>query len=363
LKEYSLGIAVFDRDASYDPRTDPIVRVEAGRLRSRLNEYYNTRGREDPIIIELPKGSYAVTVRQRSAKEARRFDWARLRWMLDLRFAGFAAMAVLCAVLAFENRALRARGGAHLPREAQPIWGPLLSSQAETVIVFGSPLFFESEEKRLYVRGYDINDPFDRFRNQAYLGLEKLLGPLSEPRYVYAATGDALALHLLGDYLARYGKRSKALPANLATWDAIKDKNIICVGARRMIPLLERLPVQLDFVLQPDFYVVNLKPRPGEEKSYWTPSHRDAMSYAIIATAPGLAPGREILIFESHASAGIESAVEYMTGQETLRELSGKIEARPGERRSYQILLRVLAHRDQGFKTEYVTHHSTPRPL
>ncbi|MGE5567720.1 MAG: hypothetical protein ACM3S5_01665 [Rhodospirillales bacterium] len=265
LKEYSLGVAVFDRDASYDPRTDPIVRVEAGRLRSRLNEYYNSRGRDDPIIIELPKGSYAVTVHLRSAPEAGRFNWTRrLRWMLDLRFAGFAAMSVLCAVLALQNRSLRATGGVRLPREAEPIWGPLLSSQAETVIIFGSPLFFESEDKRLYVRGYDINDPFDRFRNPAYLGLEKLLGPLSEPRYVYVATGDALALHLLGDYLGRYGKRTKALPANLATWDAIKDKNIVCVGARRMIPLLERLPVQLDFVLQPDFYVLNLKP--GRER-------------------------------------------------------------------------------------------------
>jgi hypothetical protein len=61
LKEYNLGIEVFDRDAGYDPRTDPIVRVEAGRLRSKLNEYYIEEGSADPIVIGLPRGGYAIT--------------------------------------------------------------------------------------------------------------------------------------------------------------------------------------------------------------------------------------------------------------------------------------------------------------
>jgi hypothetical protein len=56
LKEYSLRIAVFDKRESFDPRFDPIVRVEAGRLR--LRNYYETEGREDAILIDLPKGSY-----------------------------------------------------------------------------------------------------------------------------------------------------------------------------------------------------------------------------------------------------------------------------------------------------------------
>ena len=58
LKEYSVGVEVFDRDASYDPRLDSIVRVEAGRLRSKLDEYYNGDGAISPIRISLPRGAY-----------------------------------------------------------------------------------------------------------------------------------------------------------------------------------------------------------------------------------------------------------------------------------------------------------------
>jgi tetratricopeptide (TPR) repeat protein len=61
-KEYTLGVQVFDRDPSYDPRIDPIVRVQARQLRFKLREYYETAGREDPIRIEIPKGSYVPEI-------------------------------------------------------------------------------------------------------------------------------------------------------------------------------------------------------------------------------------------------------------------------------------------------------------
>jgi adenylate cyclase len=60
LKEYLIGVEVFDRESSYDPRTDPVVRGEARRLRSKLMEYYGQEGRGDPVRIHLPKGSYAA---------------------------------------------------------------------------------------------------------------------------------------------------------------------------------------------------------------------------------------------------------------------------------------------------------------
>ena len=60
LKEYVVGVEVFDRDEKYDPRLDSIVRVEAGRLRSRLDEYYNGEGAASPIRITLPRGGYVA---------------------------------------------------------------------------------------------------------------------------------------------------------------------------------------------------------------------------------------------------------------------------------------------------------------
>jgi hypothetical protein len=57
IKEFEIGMAVYDRRPDYDPRTDPIVRVEAARLRARLREYYDTTP-PDLIRIDLPKGRY-----------------------------------------------------------------------------------------------------------------------------------------------------------------------------------------------------------------------------------------------------------------------------------------------------------------
>ena len=72
LKEQTIGIEVFDRKADYDPRIDPIVRVEARRLRSKLKAYYTTRGRGDEVLIELPKGAYIPCFRARGAAKASR---------------------------------------------------------------------------------------------------------------------------------------------------------------------------------------------------------------------------------------------------------------------------------------------------
>ena len=63
LKEYTLGIDVFEKDASFDPTTDSIVRVEASRLRSKLREYYDEYGSDDPLRIEIPKGHYIPVFR------------------------------------------------------------------------------------------------------------------------------------------------------------------------------------------------------------------------------------------------------------------------------------------------------------
>lgn len=66
LKEYLIGVEVFDRDKSYDPRTDPVVRGEARRLRTKLMEYYEREGKDDLVRIQLPKGSYAVVFQSSS---------------------------------------------------------------------------------------------------------------------------------------------------------------------------------------------------------------------------------------------------------------------------------------------------------
>src|SRR5437867_2922834 len=53
LKEYVIGVHVFDKEPSFDPRTDPIVRVQARRLRARLARYFQEEGRADDVVIDL----------------------------------------------------------------------------------------------------------------------------------------------------------------------------------------------------------------------------------------------------------------------------------------------------------------------
>jgi TolB-like protein/tetratricopeptide (TPR) repeat protein len=72
LKEYVIGVQVFDKDSSFDPRADPIVRVQARRLRARLERYYREEGGGDSLVIELPKGGYAPVFRNRESSAAGR---------------------------------------------------------------------------------------------------------------------------------------------------------------------------------------------------------------------------------------------------------------------------------------------------
>ena len=100
LKEYVVGVEVFDRDENYDPRLDSIVRVEAGRVRSRLDEYYNGEGAASPIRISLPRGGYVAQFEPRLEPPAPlavvpqpRRNWAA--WPLTAGLIGAVAVMVM----------------------------------------------------------------------------------------------------------------------------------------------------------------------------------------------------------------------------------------------------------------------------
>ena len=59
LKEYTIGVQALNKESDFNPQVDSIVRIHAGRLRRVLKEYYYEEGKEDPIVISIPKGSYA----------------------------------------------------------------------------------------------------------------------------------------------------------------------------------------------------------------------------------------------------------------------------------------------------------------
>src|SRR4051812_46878364 len=69
LGEYIVGTQVFDRGPGFDPRTNPIVRVEARRLRTKLKAYYECEGRDDQVLINFDPGSYAPVFRKRCRRD------------------------------------------------------------------------------------------------------------------------------------------------------------------------------------------------------------------------------------------------------------------------------------------------------
>lgn len=97
LKEYNLGLEVFQRPPDYDPRIDPIVRVQAGRLRSKLAEYYASEGSHDSLVIRIPKGAYVPVFEARNAA-APALEIKSDRQRVWLAAAGLAVVAVILAV-------------------------------------------------------------------------------------------------------------------------------------------------------------------------------------------------------------------------------------------------------------------------
>src|ERR1700688_3995154 len=71
IKEYQIATEVFGRSTDFDPQLDSMVRVQAGRLRVKLAEYYGSDGAQDPIVVELPKGTYVLSFHHRAVAPSR----------------------------------------------------------------------------------------------------------------------------------------------------------------------------------------------------------------------------------------------------------------------------------------------------
>src|SRR5438270_13541488 len=67
VKEYQIATEVFGRPADFDPQSDSAIRVQAGRLRSKISEYYASEGSDDPVVVEMPKGTYVLSFHTRHA--------------------------------------------------------------------------------------------------------------------------------------------------------------------------------------------------------------------------------------------------------------------------------------------------------
>src|SRR5437868_1143781 len=71
LKEYQIATELYGRPSDFDPQVDSTIRVQAGRLRAKLADYYATEGAQDPFIVELPRGAYLLSFHDRNSQDAK----------------------------------------------------------------------------------------------------------------------------------------------------------------------------------------------------------------------------------------------------------------------------------------------------
>ena len=123
IKAYTIGVDVLRRDAKFDPQLDPIVRVEATRLRRTIDRYYAGLGADDAIRIDLPRGSYIPTFSRRPGLPGVTAHSSPLDrfWSIRLLLVAIVALIVIAAVIALSQRRAPAPGVATTPSgTAQP---------------------------------------------------------------------------------------------------------------------------------------------------------------------------------------------------------------------------------------------------
>ena len=179
IKAYTIGVEVLRRNTDFDPQIDPIVRVEATRLRRALERYYAGAGAGDPIIVDLPRGSYVPTFRRREIESGRvaalMGKIARLPARLGRPplYTAIVAFAVIAVVLlgnaliyriyrmeAPGDRAILRTNAAQSGADTQPLGNGMPVVYVEPMRVVGKPATQPVAAELLHAK---ISDAFARF--------------------------------------------------------------------------------------------------------------------------------------------------------------------------------------------------------
>jgi hypothetical protein len=345
LKEYQIATEVFGRPADFDPQSDSTIRVQAGRLRMKLAEYYSSEGADDPIVVELPKGTYVLTFHQRAHPPAREFlpevvpevqPKAR-RPVIALSVLLAAALAVI--VILVETRDKPAVGASvdMAPTVFRTFWGRFLSSPEEPWVIFSNGAFVGRPETGMRY--------FDAARDSRDLILDH-----------YTGVGEVLAVHDLDRVFASLHRQMRVKRGSLFSLDDAKNNDLIFVGSPAENLTLRDIPSTQQFVFQRlesgprkgDLAVVNLHPRAGEDKYLFgsrsnTPLTED---YSVIALVRGFNPSQWVMILAGTTTLGTQAAVEFVCSENSLNDLLGRLSvSQTGEMKPFEAVLRVKVTR------------------
>ena len=373
-KEYQLATEVFGRPADFDPHLDSTIRVQAGRLRVKLAEYYGSLGVSDPIVVELPKGSYALTYHRRAqavpppgavgipikastatssgAAAEPAIDWSGRRpWMLAavaLAVLLGLAVATIASLLPGRNAPASAAAGLIEPAPAafRSFWKPFIAGPEAPWMVFSNAEFLGRPETgmRYYKRGIDP------------------AGPILDH---YTGVGEVLAVHELDRVFGQLQHPIRVKRGSLFSLDDAKNTNLIFIGSPSENLTLLEIPGSQEFVFQRvksgprkgDLAVVNMHPQAGEAAAYLaTPSGQtQAEDYAVIALEKGINPTQSVLILAGTTTIGTQAAVEYVCRQNSVEDLLKRLSVSDsGEIKPFEAVLHVKVIRGVPVETELV---------
>jgi hypothetical protein len=348
VKEYQIATEVFGRQPDFDPQLDSFVRVQAGRLRTKLAEYYGSEGSADPVIIELPKGSYALSVHERSMLPSVNGTPA------DAHMASPALPAPA------NNAVVLLLGAALLACLGVITWLVIARSNGRSVA--GSPTSPVATSLRVFWKGLlkEDQEPWVIFSNAAFVGR-----PDTGMRYFdasrdrnapildhYTGVGEVLAVHNLDVVFEALHFSARIKRGSLFSLDDAKNNDLVLIGSPSENLTLLEVPSTTEFVFRRvelgsragNVKVVNSHPLPGEETQYMASPSGSPLTedYAVIAFERGINPQNTELILAGTTTIGTQAAVEFVTRENYLNELLSKLKVTsPEELTPFEALIRV----------------------
>lgn len=370
LKEYEIATRVFGRPADFDPQADSGVRVQMGRLRAKLGEYYQTVGADDPIQVDVPKGAYSLSFHHRvistdqrptekdvqsSSVKPKRIWLRRAVIIMGGALAcGLSTLAVLVYVshrqqnslIPLNDQAVQAA-----PATLRTFWGPFLRGSEVPFVVFSNAQFVGNPitGMRYYDSSKDLRDQV----SQHYTGI-----------------GEVMGVEELEDLFFHMGRRFQIKRGGLFTLDDARKNDLIFVGSPTENLTLGEIPHISGFVFKrlqagPNDWaqgVVDLQPRKGEVSEYLpTPESRPLeVDYAVITLTRGLDRTRWILILAGASTVGTQAAVDYACDPDSIKDLLHRLNIQPGsDIKPFEALLRVKVANDVPLTSELVKVRGT----
>lgn len=372
-KEYQIATEVFGRHQDFDPHLDSLVRVQAARLRAKLAEYYASEGVGDPVMVELPKGTYGLTFHERApaaatpetvatpvAPDAGPISSSSARSQsFALALLAIALAGVLGAVI---GRTMFPRGpnvgvaadssSAPTPPPIRTFWKGFLNAHDQPWVIFSNAPFVGRPDTGM--RYYDAK------RDDKAPTLDH-----------YTGVGEVLAVHALDGVFAQLKQQLRVKRGSLFSLDDAKNNDLIFIGSPSENLTLLEIPNTKEFVFRTvdcceragNVEIVNVHPAAGEAKNYLaSPSnHSLTEDYAVIALVPGLEASYSVLILAGTTTIGTQAAVEYVSQQNTLEELlKGLAVSSPSQLKPFEAVIHVKVVRGVPVSSELVALHKEP---